>query len=147
MNQHHSLDASALMAELEQKDLLIKQLSEELMRYVGQQSNVAETAGEGRDDSAAIEAPADMRQLAERNRELESLLQELPEIYQEKFATRLEPVKAELDRLRAENQRLRAEMKSLNYRLSVRDGAAADSINLPSFATYDASSSSSINRV
>ena len=146
MNQHHSSDPSALIAELEQKDRLIEQLSEELMRYV-QQPDAISATGEGSPAAIAAESlpeHAELLQLAARNRELEGLLQELPEIYQEKFAARLEPVRAELERLQAENQRLRAEVKSLNYRLSVRESAAATSVNLPSFATYDAGSVSSI---
>lgn len=153
LNQHQPLDASALLAELEQKDRLIEQLSEELMRYVRQPDTVATTGDRllespaARDMSETDAATADLQQLADRNRELEELLQELPDIYQEKFAARLDPVKAELERLRAENQRLRAEIKSLNYRLSVRSSTAADAVNLPNFATYDAGSASSIGHV
>ena len=166
MNQHQSLDSSVLLAELEQKNRLIEQLSEELMRYMQQPAIAADRAVEpdlsaGAGEAVASDAPSlelenddrgngDLQALATRNQELTKLLQELPEIYQNKFADRLKPIEAELDRLQADNQKLRAEVKSLNYRLAIRNGApvaANTPVNLPNFANHDTSSISSFGNV
>lgn len=164
MNQHQSSDSSVLLAELEQKDRLIEQLSEELMRYVQQPTIAANSATA---ETAAVLENAietngrlllatgdrterDLQELTARNQELAGLLRELPEIYQDKFATRLKPIEAKLERLQAENQKLRAEVKSLHYRLAVRSNVAAAAIaptNLPNFANHDTGSISSFGNV
>lgn len=161
MNQRQSLDSSALLAELEQKDRLIEQLSEELMRYLQQPAIAPDSVATATATTGEVEASRqpllaaggdnrDLQELTARNQELTGLLQELPEIYQNKFACRLKPIEAELERLQVDNQKLRAEVKSLHYRLAVRNGLAAATstpVNLPSYVDRDPGSISSFGNV
>jgi chromosome segregation ATPase len=142
-------DITQLKQELQQKDLLVQQLSEELFRLV--KGNVAFTPTkevseqhqtelqELRKKLATVEqqlAAANERlhdreleivalrqkveELSDRNKALDKAVEELPVMYRNKFAERMVPIKAKVEMLQKENRQLHMELQSLSYRLASR---------------------------
>lgn len=73
------------------------------------------------------------QELTDRSRMLEQVIQELPQIYRQKFSERLAPVKDKVAQLQRENRQLRAELQSVTYRLAVKNRNTGGHIDLPSF--------------
>ncbi|AFY71199.1 hypothetical protein Pse7367_2947 [Thalassoporum mexicanum PCC 7367] len=142
-------DLTHLQQELQQKDLLVQQLSEELFRLV--KGNVAFTPSkevaeqhqtellELRKKVASLEQQlanthtklhdrdleiVNLRQKVEefsdRNKALDKAVDELPIMYRNKFAERMVPIKAKVEMLQKENRQLHMELQSLSYRLASR---------------------------
>jgi chromosome segregation ATPase len=138
-----------LKQELEQRDLLVQQLSEELFRLVKGNSAfipsqeiseqhaenikiltnklasvedrlfVAHTQLMDR-DREIIELRQSVQELTDRAKMLEQVVQELPNVYRNKFAERMVPIKQKVEALQKENRQLHIELQSLSFRLSHR---------------------------
>ncbi|MBD2175895.1 hypothetical protein H6F42_03045 [Pseudanabaena sp. FACHB-1998] len=142
-------EISLLKVELEQKDLLVQQLSEELFRLVKGNTaflpnpEVHEQHSEEmrfleqklaavenqlmlsrvqiqERDREAVELRQTIQEMTDRNRMLEQVVQELPNIYRAKFAERIVPIKQKIEALQKENRQLHIELQSLSFRLSGR---------------------------
>ncbi len=138
-----------LKVELDQKDLLVQQLSEELfrlvkgntaflpnpelheqhseeMRFLAQKLAIIEnqlslTQVQIQDrDREAVELRQIIQEMSDRNQMLEQVVQELPNIYRAKFAERIVPIKQKIESLQKENRQLHIELQSLSFRLSGR---------------------------
>lgn len=169
MNPAESLNPQALKAEvsrlteeLQMRDRLVEQLSQELFRLVkGQPETARSHAEDSEQHKAQLEAlhqqlheveqqvqfyqeqiserdgeiyqlRQSVQELTDRSRMLEQVVQELPEIYREKFAERIAPVKEKVAMLQRENRQLHAELQSVSYRLAVRS-RRSNQLDLPSF--------------
>jgi chromosome segregation ATPase len=142
-------EISLLKAELDQKDLLVQQLSEELFRLVKgntaflpnpemheqhteemrllaeklalvENKLIDSQAIIQERDREAIELRQTIQEMSDRNRMLEQVVQELPNIYRAKFAERIVPIKQKIEALQKENRQLHIELQSLSFRLSGR---------------------------
>ncbi|MDX2256830.1 MAG: hypothetical protein NW214_15060 [Pseudanabaenaceae cyanobacterium bins.39] len=142
-------EISLLKAELDQKDLLVQQLSEELFRLVKgntaflpnpevheqhteemrllaeklalvENQLIDSQAIIQERDREAIELRQTIQEMSDRNRMLEQVVQELPNIYRAKFAERIVPIKQKIEALQKENRQLHIELQSLSFRLSGR---------------------------
>jgi chromosome segregation ATPase len=142
-------EINLLKVDLEQKDLLVQQLSEELFRLVKgntaflpnaeqheqhseemrllaqklalveNQLIASQSQIEAR-DREAVELRQTIQEMSDRNRMLEQVVQELPNIYRDKFAERIVPIKQKIEALQKENRQLHIELQSLSFRLSGR---------------------------
>lgn len=138
-----------LKEELEVRDQLVQQLSQELFRLVkgnqdflptpevsqqheeevrslreqmhqlAKQVTFYQTQIEAR-DTEAQQLRQTTQELTDRTRMLEQVVQELPRIYKEKFAERMSAVKDRVAKIQQENRELQAELQSTSYRLAVR---------------------------
>ena len=149
-------EINLLKVELEQKDLLVQQLSEELfrlvkgntaflpnvevheqhseeMRFLEQKLAMVEnqllaTQAQIQDrDREAVELRQTIQEMSDRNRMLEQVVQELPNIYRAKFAERIVPIKQKIEALQRENRQLHIELQSLSFRLSGRTARRSNS--------------------
>jgi chromosome segregation ATPase len=142
-------EISQLQQEVQQKDLLVQQLSEELFRLI-KGNNVfvpthevshqhqeelmslshklaateeklarSQNQMEAR-ELEAVDLRKSLQELTDRTRMLEQVVQELPQVYRAKFAERMVPIKAKVEMLQKENRQLHMELQSLSYRLAVR---------------------------
>ncbi|MFN5855684.1 MAG: Npun_F5560 family protein [Pseudanabaenaceae cyanobacterium] len=139
-----------LKQELEQRDLLVQQLSEELFRLVkgntafmpnAEQSSPADAAAirDLQDKLTAVEAQLSLSEnmLQQRDQEifslrqnvqeltdhakmLEQIVQEMPNVYRAKFAERMVPIKQKVESLQRENRQLHIELQSLSFRIANR---------------------------
>lgn len=145
-----------LKEELEMRDQLVQQLSQELFRLVkGNQDflptpEVSEqheeevrslreqmhkleqqvTFYQGQieeRDTESHQLRQTAQELTDRTRMLEQVVQELPRIYKEKFAERMSAVKDRVARIQQENRELQAELQSTSYRLAVRSRKGSSS--------------------
>ncbi len=73
-----------------------------------------------------------VQELTDRSQMLEQVVQELPGVYRQKFAERLEQVLEKVEMLQRENRQLHAELQSVSYRLAVKTRKASG-LDLPSF--------------
>ena len=150
-----------LQEELQMRDQLVQQLSQELFRLVkGNANHVAtEVAPERhlaemralRDQLQSVEEQVTFYQtqitdrdteifqlqqstqeLTDRARMLEQVVEELPKIYRQKFADRMAPIKEKVALIQRENRQLHAELQSVSYRLAVRNRQSTE-LDLPSF--------------
>lgn len=142
-------EINLLKVDLEQKDLLVQQLSEELFRLVKgntaflpnaeahehhseemrclaeklamveNQLILSQALIQDR-DREALELRHTIQEMGDRNRMLEQVVQELPNIYRTKFAERIVPIKQKIEALQKENRQLHIELQSLSFRLSGR---------------------------
>ncbi len=156
-------EVSRLREELQMRDQLVQQLSQELFRLVKGNANfmpntevserqLAEMRSlreqlqgveqqvtfyqeqiEAR-DAEVYQLRQSVQELTERSRMLEQVVQELPGIYRQKFAERMAPVKEKVAMLQRENRQLHAELQSVSYRLAVRTRKASGKLDLPSFS-------------
>ena len=142
-------EINLLKVDLEQKDLLVQQLSEELFRLVKgntaflpnaevheqhseemrclaeklalvENQLIASQAQIQDRDREALELRQTIQEMSDRNRMLEQVVQELPNIYRAKFAERIVPIKQKIEALQKENRQLHIELQSLSFRLSGR---------------------------
>ena len=149
-------EINLLKVELEQKDLLVQQLSEELfrlvkgntaflpnvevheqhaeeMRFLEQKLAMVEhqlmaTQAQIQErDREAVELRQTIQEMSDRNRMLEQVVQELPNIYRAKFAERIVPIKQKIEALQKENRQLHIELQSLSFRLSGRTNRRSNS--------------------
>ena len=154
-------EVAHLREELQMRDQLVQQLSQELFRLVKGQSNQASSAVLSerhqnemrvlREQLQAVEQQVgfyqeqiasrdtevyqlrqSVQELTERSRMLEQVVQELPRIYRQKYLERLQLVKEKVAQIQKENRRLHAELQSVSYRLAVRTRRVTQ-IDLPSF--------------
>ncbi|PSN20280.1 hypothetical protein C7271_03020 [filamentous cyanobacterium CCP5] len=151
-----------LQNELEMRDQLVQQLSQELFRLVKgnagfmpspetSERHQAETRAL-RDQVRGVEKQIDfyqtqleerdgelvqlrqtVQELTDRSRMLEQVVQELPEVYRQKFSERMDQVRGRVAELQQENRQLKAELQSVSYRLAVRT-RRNHRLDLPSFA-------------
>jgi chromosome segregation ATPase len=154
-------EIARLHDDLQMRDQLVQQLSQELFRLVKTNTNQtysveAPEQYEGeilalREQLQGIEQQVafyqeqiasrdteiyqlrqSTQELSDRSRMLEQVVQELPRIYKEKFEQRLTPIKEKVTQVQQENRRLHAELQSVSYRLAVRNRKATE-LDLPSF--------------
>jgi chromosome segregation ATPase len=154
-------EVAHLREELQMRDQLVQQLSQELFRLVKTNANQTYSADapeqyEGeihalREQLQGVEQQVDfyqeqitsrdselyqlrqsVQELSDRSRMLEQVVQELPRIYKEKFEQRLTPVREKVVQVQHENRRLHAELQSVSYRLAVRN-RKTNELDLPSF--------------
>jgi chromosome segregation ATPase len=156
-----SEEIGQLKQEVQQKDLLVQQLSEELFRLIkGNNVFVApqelshqhqeellalshklaateEKLARSQDQTEereleAVELRKTCQELTDRTRMLEQVVQELPQVYRAKFAERMIPIKNKIEMLQKENRQLHMELQSLSYRLAVR--SKPQRVELPKMA-------------
>ena len=148
MTEQHT-EIARLEAELEMRDQLVQQLSQELFRLVKgnagfmpspemSEQHQAEVRAlreqlrgvekqidfyqeqlEDR-DAEVVQLRQTVQELTDRTRMLEQVVQELPTVYRQKFAERMMAVKHRVAEIQRENRRLQAELQSVSYRLAVR---------------------------
>ncbi|KGF74039.1 hypothetical protein DO97_00560 [Neosynechococcus sphagnicola sy1] len=137
-----------LQEELQIRDQLVQQLSQELFRMVKGNSQFMTgscRSGEADHDGPAIQeqvtAPNNgeiyqlrqsVQELTERCQMLEQVIQEFPQIYRRKFTERMQVVKERISLLQRENRRLHSELQSVSYRLAVRSRRSTE-VDLPRF--------------
>ena len=163
-------EVAHLREELNMRDQLVQQLSQELFRLVkgnasatpnpalserqqaemrslqDQLQNVEEQVTFYQDqiterDTDLQQIRRSMQEMTERSRMLEQVVQELPRVYHEKFEQRMTLVREKVAMIQRENRQLHAELKSANYRLAVRNRQISQ-LDLPSFPRLGGGSSS-----
>lgn len=156
-------EMSQLREELQMRDRLVEQLSQELFRLVKGNNNALPTQevpqeylGQMRSlreqlqgveeqvtfyqeqisqrDAEIYQLRHSVQELTDRSRMLEQVVQELPEIYRQKFAERMDAVKEKVEMLQRENRQLHAELQSTSYRLAVRNRRRTGHLELPSLS-------------
>jgi chromosome segregation ATPase len=158
-----STEISQLRQELQLRDQLVQQLSQELFRLVKGNSVFMPQRMESEHDSSQLQALKEqiqaveqqvtfyqeqisardseiyqlrqsVQELTDRSRMLEQVVQELPQIYRQKFEERMAPVRDKVAMLQRENRQLQAELQSVSYRLALKTRHASHSgIDLPHF--------------
>jgi len=150
-----------LRDELQMRDNLVQQLSQELFRLVKGNANYLPSPEVSERHLAEVRALREqlqgveqqvtfyqeqltdrdaeiyqlrqsVQELTDRSRMLEQVVQELPKIYRQKFAERMAPVKEKVALLQRENRQLHAELQSISYRLAVKNRRETN-LDLPSF--------------
>ena len=159
-----SAEASNLRQELQFRDQLVQQLSQELFRLVKGNTNFMPQPEaseryhtqlqELREQLQAVEQQVtfyqeqisardaeiyqlrqSVQELSDRSRMLEQVVQELPQIYRRKFEERMTPVREKVAILQRENRQLQAELQSVSYRLALKTRTASHGgIDLPNFS-------------
>lgn len=159
-----STEVSQLRQELQLRDQLVQQLSQELFRLVKGNTSFtppkSETEYEAgqleslREQLQAVEEQVNfyqeqitsrdaeihqlrqsVQELTDRSRMLEQVVQELPQIYRRKFEERMTPVREKVAMLQKENRQLQAELQSVSYRLALKTRHSSHSgIDLPNFS-------------
>ncbi|MEM6424746.1 MAG: Npun_F5560 family protein [Cyanobacteria bacterium P01_H01_bin.119] len=156
-------EVARLQEELQMRDQLVQQLSQELFRLVKgnasfmpppevSERHQAEVRAlreqlQGVEQQVAFyqtqlsERDQDIHQLrhtvqelSDRSRMLEQVVQELPKVYKQKFAERMALVREKVVKVQQENHQLQAELQSVSYRLAVRTRRAGQGLDLPSFS-------------
>lgn len=159
--QELQTEAAQLREELQMRDSLVQQLSQELFRLVKGNANFMPSPEVSERHQAEVRALREqlqgveqqvtfyqeqigdrdaeiyqlrqsVQELTDRSRMLEQVVQELPQIYRQKFADRMAPVREKVAQLQQENRRLQAELQSVSYRLAVRNRRTSH-LDLPSF--------------
>ncbi len=142
-------EIARLEAELEMRDQLVQQLSQELFRLVkgnagfmpspevsehhqaevralreqlrGVEKQIDFYQGQLEErDTELLQLRQTVQELTDRSRMLEQVVQELPTVYRQKFSERLTLVKQRVAELQRENRQLQAELQSVTYRLAMR---------------------------
>jgi len=155
-------EVSHLRDELQLRDQLVQQLSQELFRLVKGNTTFLPAPEVSQQHQAQMQALQEqlqgveqqvqfyqeqiserdaeiyhlrqsVQELTDRSRMLEQVVQELPQIYRQKFAERLAPIKEKVALLQRENRQLHAELQSVTYRLAIKSRAANSRLDLPSF--------------
>lgn len=166
--QNLQRETSRLREELQLRDQLVQQLSQELFRLVKGNTNfmpVPEVSQRHQEETRILreqlqeveqqvkfyqeqisqrdtdiyQLRQSVQELTDRSRMLEQVVQELPRIYRRKFAERMAPVKDKVEQLQRENRQIHAELQSVSYRLAVRSRRTNSKIELPSFAHHQPS--------
>lgn len=158
-----STEVSKLRQDLQLRDQLVQQLSQELFRLVKGNTNFMPQPDLSerhqiqldalREQLQAVEQQVtfyqeqitsrdteiyqlrqSVQELSDRSRMLEQVVQELPQIYRRKFEERMTPVREKVAMLQRENRQLQAELQSVSYRLALKTRTASHSgIDLPNF--------------
>ena len=163
-------EVASLREELTLRDQLVQQLSQELFRLVKGNASASPTAELSEHQQAEVRTLREqlqgveeqvtfyqdqmaahdgetqslrqsMQALSERATMLEQVVQELPNVYYEKFEQRMAAVREKVLLIQRENRQLHAELKSVNYRLAVRNRQTSQ-LDLPSFPRVGGGSSS-----
>ncbi len=150
-----------LQEELQMRDQLVQQLSQELFRLVKgnakmmpnpevaeryqkevralreQLAGVEEQVQFYQEqiserDSEIYQLRQSVQELGDRSRMLEQVVQELPGIYKQKFSERMTKVREKVANIQRENRQLHAELQSVSYRLAVKN-RRVNQVDLPSF--------------
>lgn len=156
-----SAEVIRLQEELQMRDQLVQQLSQELFRLVKGNQNFMPSPEVSEKHQAEIRALREqiqgfeqqvtfyqeqinardteiyqlrqsVQELTDRSRMLEQVVQELPNIYRQKFAERMAPIKEKVAAIQRENRQLHAELQSVSYRLAVRTRRSSR-LDLPNF--------------
>ncbi|MEC4802756.1 MAG: hypothetical protein SAJ12_13030 [Jaaginema sp. PMC 1079.18] len=156
-------ELSRLQGELQLRDQLVQQLSQELFRLVKGNTNfmpqpevserhqsemhvLREQLQEVEQqvkfyqqqiasrDTEVYQLRQSVQELTDRSRLLEQTVQEMPQIYRRKFAERMTPVRDKIEQLQRENRQLHAELQSVSYRLAVKNRRTNTKVDLPSFS-------------
>ncbi|MEH1874710.1 Npun_F5560 family protein [Nostoc sp.] len=152
-----STEVSQLRQELQLRDSLVQQLSQELFRLVkGNTSFMPQQQPDLERDLTQLQALQEqlqaveqqvafyqeqiatrdseiyqlrqsVQELTDRTRMLEQVVQELPQIYRRKFEERMTPVREKVAMLQRENRQLQAELQSVSYRLALKTRNASHS--------------------
>jgi chromosome segregation ATPase len=154
-------DVARLREELQMRDQLVQQLSQELFRLVKGNASAAPNSELSERQQAEMRALREqlqgmeqqvtfyqeqiatrdteiyqlrqsVQELTDRSRMLEQVVQELPRVYHEKFEQRMVPVREKVALIQRENRQLHAELQSVSYRLAVRNRRVSE-LDLPSF--------------
>lgn len=158
-----STEVSQLRQELQLRDQLVQQLSQELFRLVKGNTSFMPPQSETEQDLKQLQALQEqlqaveqqvmfyqeqitardaeiyqlrqtVQELTDRSRMLEQVVQELPQIYRRKFEERMAPVREKVAMLQRENRQLQAELQSVSYRLALKSRNVNHSgIDLPTF--------------
>jgi chromosome segregation ATPase len=158
-----STEVSQLRQELQLRDQLVQQLSQELFRLVKGNSAFMPSRTEPEQDLSQLQSLREqiqaveqqvtfyqeqitardaeiyqlrqsVQELTDRSRMLEQVVQELPQIYRHKFEERMTPVRDKIAMLQRENRQLQAELQSVSYRLALKTRHTSHSgIDLPHF--------------
>ncbi len=160
-------EISRMREELQMRDQLVQQLSQELFRLVKgnasfipkqevsekhltemrvlreQVQEVEQQVSFYQEQISARDAEIyqlrqSVQELSDRSRMLEQVVQELPQLYRQKFAERMAPIREKVSMLQRENRQLHAELQSVSYRLAVRSRPGSK-LDLPSFSRSDIS--------
>lgn len=123
LSEHHLSEMRALREQLQS-------VEEQVAFY---QSQISEK------DAEIYQLRQSVKELTDRSRMLEQVVEELPRIYKQKFAERLAPIKEKVAMIQRENRQLHAELQSVSYRLAVRN-RRTNHIDLPSFPRIGANS-------
>ena len=158
-------EVSRLNEELQMRDQLVQQLSQELFRLVKgntgftpvpeaserqqaqmqalreQLQEVEQQVGFYQEqinerDAEVYQLRQSVQELTDRSMMLEQVVQELPGVYHQKFAERIAPVKEKVEMLQKENRQLHAELQSVSYRLAVKN-RRAKGLDLPALGASD----------
>lgn len=154
-------EVSRLREELQMRDQLVQQLSQELFRLVKGNANFMPSPEISERHMAEMRALREqlqgveqqvtfyqeqiserdgeiyqlrqtVQELTDRSRMLEQVVQELPKIYRQKFAERMTPIREKVSQIQRENRQLHAELQSVSYRLAMRTRRTTQ-LDLPSF--------------
>lgn len=154
-------EVARLREELQMRDNLVQQLSQELFRLVKGNANFLPSPEVSERHLAEVRALREqlqgveqqvtfyqeqiadrdteiyqlrqsVQELTDRSRMLEQVVQELPKIYRQKFAERMAPIREKVALIQRENRQLHAELQSVSYRLAVRTKRQSH-LDLPSF--------------
>ncbi|MBD2495148.1 Npun_F5560 family protein [Nostoc sp. FACHB-280] len=158
-----SQEVSQLRQELQLRDQLVQQLSQELFRLVKGNANFMPQRSESERDLSQLQALREqlqaveqqvtfyqeqiatrdgeiyqlrqsVQELTDRSRMLEQVVQELPQIYRRKFEERMTPIREKVAILQRENRKLQAELQSVSYRLALKTrNSSHNGIDLPNF--------------
>lgn len=161
-------EVARLNEELQMRDSLVQQLSQELFRLVkgntgfmpnpevserhmaemralreqlqGVEQQVTFYQEQISDrDSEIYQLKQTVQELTDRSRMLEQVVQELPKVYRQKFAERMVPIREKVAQIQRENRQLHAELQSVSYRLAVRTRRQTR-LDLPSFGRFSGAS-------
>lgn len=154
-------EVSRLREDLQMRDQLVQQLSQELFRLVKSKEEALPTPEVSdrqvaemrklREQLQSVEQQVSfyqdqiserdneiyqfrqtVQELTDRSRMLEQVVQELPNVYRQKFAERIEPIRQKVGQLQRENRQLHAELQSVSYRLAQKSRRPSG-LDLPSF--------------
>ena len=159
--QPQPVDVAQLQQELQLRDQLVQQLSQELFRLVKGNDDPApaleaqhqEELQRLREQFQEVEQQVvfyqerltqkdqeisqlrqSVKELGDRSRRLEQVVQELPQMYRQKFAERMATVRDKVEKLQRENRQLHADLQSVSYRLAVKNRRhSLSEIELPTF--------------
>lgn len=154
-------EMAAMREELQVRDQLVQQLSQELFRLVKgnqqfmpnpelserhqaemqvireQLQHVEEQVAFYQEQLAARDTEVQqlrqsVQELTDRSRMLEQVVQELPKVYRQKFTERMAPIREKIAQVQRENRQLHAELQSVSYRLAMTSRGSSK-LDLPSF--------------
>jgi predicted nuclease with TOPRIM domain len=158
-----STEISRLREELQLRDQLVEQLSQELLGLVRGDINFTPPQSEPGIDLSQLQVLRDQLQsveeqvrcyeeeiktrdteiyqlrqsvqkLTDQSKMLEQVIEELPQIYRRKFEERIKPVRDQVVILQRENRQLQAELQIVSYRLALKNRHTNHGgIDLPTF--------------